>query len=546
MTRLGRFFNKLCASAWVASLLILSRGVTAWALIAAEPPRPSPSPKPAPRVQLASFPRYRIFYSAKGQPPFRLVAEQRIAFLTLGGSLVGYQSTGTPVPVNSGGTGTASITAHGVLLGEGTTAIAATPAGATDTVLQGKGSSADPGWVSVPNCSTALTYSTSSHLFGCGITGTGTVTSLSAGSLSPLFTTHVTNSTTTPVLSFILSTANANFVFAGPAAGAAAAATFRSLAPADIGLSQEGDVPYEHSGAFTRLGVGTIGQCLTSNGTDPAWGSCGSPGTAGGTNTAVQFNNSGAFGGDATNFFYNSATYSLTLAGGVTASQFTSTGSGASSMTLGSGASTSPSMVQASSGSGSNNTMPAYLALGASPSSTYFSYLFPCDNGGATGGRFCTSGAVPSADSSDFLLSINSADTVKNKVFDSSNSFSGALTVQLNAGVAVAAGQCVKVDSSAASQVIPCATADTTAGIGFATAAISSGATGNIAVLGLVTNPVLGSGTCAIGNWVVIDTTTNGDVKCATSQPANGAQLGFALSAQSTVGGAVTVLIDKR
>src|SRR6185312_8605866 len=41
----------------------------------------------------------------------------------------------------------------------------------------------------------------------------GSVTSFSAGTLSPLFTTSVANSTTTPALSFTLNTAAANSVF---------------------------------------------------------------------------------------------------------------------------------------------------------------------------------------------------------------------------------------------------------------------------------------------------------------------------------------------
>jgi hypothetical protein len=40
-------------------------------------------------------------------------------------------------------------------------------------------------------------------------------------------------------------------------------------------LTTEGDLPYYHSSAWARLGVGTNGQCLTSNGTDPLWASCG-------------------------------------------------------------------------------------------------------------------------------------------------------------------------------------------------------------------------------------------------------------------------------
>ena len=49
-----------------------------------------------------------------------------------------------------------------------------------------------------------------------------------------------------------------------------AAAGFNALSP----LSTEGDLLYYHSSANNRLGVGTNGACLTSNGTDPVWGSC--------------------------------------------------------------------------------------------------------------------------------------------------------------------------------------------------------------------------------------------------------------------------------
>jgi len=64
--------------------------------------------------------------------------------------------------------------------------------------------------------------------------GSGTVTSFSAGDLSPLFTTSEATVTTTPALSFSLNTQNANKVFAGPATGADAAPTFRVLVAADI------------------------------------------------------------------------------------------------------------------------------------------------------------------------------------------------------------------------------------------------------------------------------------------------------------------------
>ncbi len=69
-----------------------------------------------------------------------------------------------------------------------------------------------------------------------GSGGGGSVTSFSAGTLSPLFTTSVATATTTPALSFTLSTAAAQTVLAGPSAYAAAAAgpTYRVLTPQDI------------------------------------------------------------------------------------------------------------------------------------------------------------------------------------------------------------------------------------------------------------------------------------------------------------------------
>ncbi len=62
----------------------------------------------------------------------------------------------------------------------------------------------------------------------------GTVSSFSSGNLSPLFTTSVSNSTTTPALSFSLSSvANANYIYASPN-GSSGTPSFRAIVPADI------------------------------------------------------------------------------------------------------------------------------------------------------------------------------------------------------------------------------------------------------------------------------------------------------------------------
>ncbi len=64
--------------------------------------------------------------------------------------------------------------------------------------------------------------------------GSGSVTSFSSGDLSPLFTTSVATSTTTPALSFTLNTQAANLVFAGPSSGPDDVPTFRALTSADL------------------------------------------------------------------------------------------------------------------------------------------------------------------------------------------------------------------------------------------------------------------------------------------------------------------------
>lgn len=107
-----------------------------------------------------------------------------------------------------------------------------TPAGSTGTTLNtyqtaltiaGDKSATFTGAISgtTANFSGAITVASCT---GCG-SGSGTVTSFSAGSLSPLFTTSVSTATTTPALSFSLSNAAANTYF-GNATGSTAAPSF--------------------------------------------------------------------------------------------------------------------------------------------------------------------------------------------------------------------------------------------------------------------------------------------------------------------------------
>lgn len=79
-------------------------------------------------------------------------------------------TTNASVTVPQGGTGLVTLTAHGLLLGEGTSNVSAVAAMSADTLLQGQGTSSDPAAVAVNNCGSstqALSYSTSTHSFGC-------------------------------------------------------------------------------------------------------------------------------------------------------------------------------------------------------------------------------------------------------------------------------------------------------------------------------------------------------------------------------------------
>lgn len=64
--------------------------------------------------------------------------------------------------------------------------------------------------------------------------GTGSVLSVAAGDLSPLFTSNVTSPTVNPSIAFTLTNATANRVFAGPTTGSPAAPTYRALVAADL------------------------------------------------------------------------------------------------------------------------------------------------------------------------------------------------------------------------------------------------------------------------------------------------------------------------
>jgi hypothetical protein len=122
------------------------------------------------------------------------------------------------------------------------------------------------------------------------------------------------------------------------------------------------------------------------------------------------------------------------------------------------------------------------------------------------------------------------------------------ISTQLKATAALTSGQVVKVDSANANSVVVAATTDTGAGavLGFVENSPGAAAAAQIAIPGsIIVDPLLGTGTCSIGNFVIVDTTTAGRVKC-TGTFAAGTILGYAVTAQASVGSAVSVYVLAR
>jgi hypothetical protein len=86
----------------------------------------------------------------------------------------------------------------------------------------------------------------------------------------------------------------------GGTSGITVNATQLTSAAIGLGSDATGDIYYRNvSGNLTRLGIGAATNVLTVSAGLPSWAAAAGGGTPGGTNTDVQFNNAGAFGGDA-------------------------------------------------------------------------------------------------------------------------------------------------------------------------------------------------------------------------------------------------------
>jgi len=138
----------------------------------------------------------------------------------------------------------------------------------------------------------------------------GTVTDFSAGNLSPLFTTSVANSTTTPALSFILTNAGANTYF-GNATGSTGAPSYTSAGA--LTKTDDTNVTLTLGGNPTTSLLRSVSLTLGWTGTlSVARGGTGT-GTAFTQGSVIFAGASGVYSQDNTNFFFNDTVNQLRL-----------------------------------------------------------------------------------------------------------------------------------------------------------------------------------------------------------------------------------------
>jgi hypothetical protein len=231
--------------------------------------------------------------------------------LTFAGAGTTETLTGTLI-VGNGGTGRATLTNHGVLVGAGTGAITQLAVGTTGQVLTGA-TGADPVWASPAASSISITGDSGGALIGAAFTFTGGTTGLTfAGAGS------------TETLGGDLIVANGG--------------TGRTT------LTNHGVLVGAGTGAITQLAVGTTGQVLTgATGADPVWASPAA------SSISITGDSGGALTGN-----------SFTFTGGSTGLTFAGAGS---TETLGG------DLVVANGGTG-NTTFTAYSVLCAGTTAT--------------------------------------------------------------------------------------------------------------------------------------------------------------------------------
>jgi hypothetical protein len=180
--------------------------------------------------------------------------------------------------VSGGGTGAVTLTAHGVLIGEGTSAVTATTAGSSGQALISGGASADPafGTLGVSGGGTgAVTFANTNQPVLVGTTATGAFQSVTAGSSGQAL---ISGGASTPAFGTL-----------GVSGGGTGAVT----------LTNHGVLVGQGTSAIVATTAGSSGQALISGGAsaDPAFGTLG---VSGGGTGAVTLTAHGVLIGEGT------------------------------------------------------------------------------------------------------------------------------------------------------------------------------------------------------------------------------------------------------
>jgi hypothetical protein len=185
--------------------------------------------------------------------------------------------TAGTLPVAAGGTNVTSFTANGIVYGNGTSALGVTAAGTTGQVLVGNTGSA-PSWgtlssSAVTSFSAGTTGFTPSTATTGAITLAGTLATTNGGTGLTSFTSDGALYATS---SSALTTGTLP-ITSGGTGQISASAAFNALSP----ITTTGDLIIGNgTNSATRLGIGTNGYVLTSNGTTASWQSASSSGVA--------------------------------------------------------------------------------------------------------------------------------------------------------------------------------------------------------------------------------------------------------------------------
>jgi hypothetical protein len=122
--------------------------------------------------------------------------------------------------------------------------------------------------------------------------------------------------------------------------------------------------------------------------------------------------------------------------------------------------------------------------------------------------------------------------------------------IPMTATSAIPAGSPVKIDKANPNEIAKTLRTDTGAGIvvGVSVNSPRAGATAQVATTGVVSMifDTSGTGDCAIGNWVIVGTMTDGQVQCSSTYPMAGTIIGIALQPQSTSHTAFNVMVGLR